>query len=129
MSRRSSGSRVRPTHAILAGVVATLVVGGAAAACDPTATSVGPGGECFVATDCQPGLVCLEQPNKTRICSSDLSRVAGQTPPDGGNAADDGGEGGMTDGPISPADATTDRTLVQDTGVKDTGGGADTGSE
>ena len=41
-------------------------------ACTPTADPVGRGGECFLAIDCAPGLVCLEQSNKTRMCSDDL---------------------------------------------------------
>lgn len=69
-----------------------------ASACTSKASAVGAGGECFLATDCAPGLVCIEQANKTRICSDDLSRVAGRTPPDGAVAADAGdeaGEGGV----------------------------------
>ena len=67
-------------------------------ACSPTYTPVGPGGECFVATDCAAGLVCLEQPNKTRICSDDLTGVAGRARPDGS----------APDGAASAQEASTD---------------------
>jgi hypothetical protein len=103
------------------GFVATLAIGSAFVACDTSSSAVGPGGECFLATDCAPGLVCLEQPNKTRICSDDLSRVAGRPPPEGGNEEEgEGGmEGGRTDGPITPADSSSGNP--QDTGTRDTG--------
>jgi hypothetical protein len=90
-------------------------------ACSSKSNPVGPGGECFLAADCAPGLVCVEQPNKTRQCSDDLSRVAGR-PPEEGGAADDGaaGEGG--------SDAPSDRvTPPADTGPRDTGTVVDTG--
>lgn len=88
-------------------------------ACGSKSNPVGPGGECFLATDCMPGLVCLEQPNKTRVCSDDLSRVTGRPPPEAGVALDDAGEGGRPDGasvdaPIGPP-------------PEDSGGGQDTG--
>lgn len=57
-------------------------------ACTAKTTSVGPGGECFLATDCAPGLICIERPDKTRICSDDLSRVTGRPPAEGGAARD-----------------------------------------
>src|SRR5689334_1338756 len=71
-----------------------LVVG----SCTVKSNPVGSGGECFLAADCAPGLVCVEQPNKTRLCSDDLERVAGRPPPEGG-AADTGAQDGTTDAP------------------------------
>jgi hypothetical protein len=53
-------------------------------ACSTSSPPVNRGGECFLATDCAPGLVCVEQANKGRTCSDDLTRVAGQAPPEGG---------------------------------------------
>jgi hypothetical protein len=107
-------------RAVSVGFIATLGIGSAFVACNTSSSAVGPGGECFLATDCAPGLVCLEQPNKTRICSDDLSRVAGRPPPEGGPAEEgEGGmEGGRTDGP-TPSDSSSGNP--QDTGARDTG--------
>lgn len=81
---------------------------------------MGPGGECFLATDCAPGLVCVEQANKTRICSDDLNRVAGRTPPDGAAAEQDGStDGASTDGPVTPRDSGVRDTSAP---LPDTGG-------
>ena len=80
--------------------VATLLL---ASACASKANLVSAGGECFLATDCAPGLVCVEQQNKNRVCSDDLTRVAGRTPPEAG-----AGEAGdaQTDGAIVQPDGT-----------------------
>jgi hypothetical protein len=67
-------------------------------ACASRAGAVGSGGECYLASDCAPGLVCVEQSNHTRICSDDVSRIAGQAPPDGGGPAMDGGDASARDG-------------------------------
>jgi hypothetical protein len=83
-----------------------------ASAC-ATATAAGPGGECSLAADCAPGLVCVEQANKTRICTTDLARVAGKRPPDA--AADDGG---ATDGEAPDRQSPP---VVEDSGGGDTG--------
>jgi hypothetical protein len=82
------------------------------------------GAACFLAGDCEPGLVCVPQDNGNRICSDDLSQVAGKGPPDA--AADvragEAGEGGdaPADGP--PTDGPPPDT-GQDTGPADTGSG------
>ncbi len=75
---------------------------------------VGKGGECSLATDCAPGLICIPQKD-TRVCSDDLSNVAGKPPPDGGAA--EAGEGGDADlDQLAP----DDRTTPMDTGTPDT---------
>lgn len=102
-----------------AGFLVTVGVGTGLSACSATSDPIGPGGECFLASDCAPGLVCVEQPNKARVCSDDLTRVAGRTPPDG--AAEEQGEGGadaQTDGPPVPP---------RDSGTPDTGPKPDSG--
>lgn len=80
-------------------------------ACTSNVSPVGLGGECFIATDCLTGLICVEQANKTRICTDDLSRVAGRPPPT------DAGEAGVTDG--SKADVSV--PPLEDTGAPDSG--------
>jgi len=104
----------------MVGFIATLGLGSTFIACSTSASNVGPGGECFLATDCAPGLVCLEQANKTRICSDDLSRVAGRPPPEGGMEEQEAGEGGPPPDPDaqSPADSSSGNP---DTGPRDTG--------
>ena len=42
----------------------------------------GNGGECFVTTDCQEPLVCVEQKDKSRVCSDNLDSVVGDRPPE-----------------------------------------------
>ena len=97
----------------LTSALAVLVVG---SACTAKVTQVGAGGECFLASDCAPGLICIEQANKPRICSDDLSRVAGRPPAEPGADEDGGdGEGGVPDG--SAGDVTQP---PPDTGVPDT---------
>jgi hypothetical protein len=102
----------------LAATVGVLAVGGA---CTSKPSAVGPGGECFLATDCAPGLICVEQPDKTRSCSDDLSRVAGRSPPEAGAGEGDAANDGSLDGALS--DGTTPRpdSGLPDTGTPDTG--------
>ena len=96
-------------------------------ACGTDTSLSGPGDECFAATDCQAGLVCVPQRGGSRLCSNDLTMVAGRPPPEAGAAADgeagaDGSaEGSTTDAPA--ADTSTPDTSVPDTSVADTGGG------
>ena len=111
-------ARVRRLRAVLAVALAVGMLGAVgtlAFACAPETSPVGPGGECFVASDCEPGLVCVPQRGGARQCSSDLSQVVGRPPPEGG-AADTGGDG-PADGP--PADASGQDTGAPDTGVVD----------
>jgi hypothetical protein len=90
-------------------------------ACGSKASLVGEGAECFLATDCLPGLVCVEQSNKARVCSADLERVAGEPPSPG-----DGDDGGAADaaegGAIAPDGAPDAREgPPPDAGPRDTG--------
>lgn len=99
--------------------------GGLLGACSKDNAAVPLGGECDFASDCAPGLVCVEQRNKSRICTDDLTGVAGEPPGqgeegDGGEGEGGAGEGGMTDGPPVGPDTGTDAGSVTDTGV-DTG--------
>lgn len=101
-----------------AGLVAIMM------ACSVETSRVGAGGECFLASDCEPGLVCVPQRNGARICSNDLTEVAGRPPPEAG-ARDASEAGDATD---EGGDATTDAPVVDapvDTGadVADAGPG------
>jgi hypothetical protein len=99
-----------------------LLWGGFVGACSKQNAAIDRGGECFFASDCAPGLICVEQRDKgIRICTDDLSGVAGDPPDMGeeGDGGDEAGEGGVTDGPIVN-DTGTDQN-VTDTGVVDTG--------
>lgn len=101
---------------LVAGSLAVCAMAGLAfAACDADTTRVGAGAECFLATDCEPGLVCVPQQNGSRICSSDLSRVAGRPPPEAGPR--DAGEAGDADEDAEVPDAGEDAPV--DTGIAD----------
>ena len=94
-------------------IPAVLVV-----ACSSSTALVAAGGECFAASDCAPGLVCVPlQKDGPRVCSADLSQVTGRPPAEA--AAPDAGD---ADAPVSDADpdTSTPDTGV-DTGVKDAG--------
>lgn len=101
---------------LLVAVPIAAAFGLAFLACNANTTRVGAGAECFLATDCEPGLVCVPQQNGSRICSSDLSRVAGRPPPDAGPR--DAGEAGDADEDATVEDSGQDAPV--DTGV-DTG--------
>jgi hypothetical protein len=115
---RSFRCRVTPIARLLAiALTTTLGLVVLASACNSKSGAMNAGDECFLATDCAPGLICIEQANKTRICSDDLSRVAGRPPPEGGAEEGDAAidEGGLSDAPL------TDRTEPPpDTGLPDT---------
>lgn len=98
--------------------------------CSTTTEAVPYGGECFVASDCAPGLVCITQPNGARACTDDLSGSTGDPPgtgggTDGGGAADGAAaeDGGEADGGPSPEDAggTPDSGGMPDAGRPDAG--------
>lgn len=113
-------------RSLAAGLTATLlVVVLVASACAPQSSRVGAGGECFLATDCAPGLICIEQADKTRLCSDDLSRVAGRPASDGGAEADGAvGEGGTSDdGAVADG-----ASQPPDTGAPDTSTPSDAGA-
>lgn len=96
-------------------------------ACSKDNAAIDRGGECFFASECAPGLICVEQRDKgIRICTDDLSEVAGDPPGMGEeDASDEGGEGGEADGPVVIADTGSDQNVATDTGGQDTG--VDTG--
>lgn len=90
-------------------------------ACAQDPERVGAGGECFVASDCAPGLVCVPQRGGARACSSDLSQVVGRPPAmgDAGNAdaeADGPDEGSVPEG---GPDTSVPDTSVPDTSLPD----------
>lgn len=101
----------RPLAVGLTGTLGLLV----ASACGSGGSPVGRGGECFLATDCAPGLVCIEQANKTRVCSDDLSDVTGRRPESRQEEAGADEGGAIPDGEVPDT-----RTPVPDTGAPDT---------
>jgi hypothetical protein len=92
------------------------------AACTPDTPLVGAGGECFAASDCEPGLVCVPQRGGARQCSSDLSMVAGRQPPEGGRPVE-AGDGEAGDGPMPSEGGEPDSNMPDaskpDTSVAD----------
>lgn len=92
--------RERPFRALFA--LATVLSLATAAACK-TATLAPQGGECALATDCEPGLVCLTNKDGTRACGSDLSGVT--------KPVDPGQKDTGTDAPTADAD-TPDAPVV-----------------
>ncbi len=94
-------------------VIGSITVGAILFACAAQTSLSGAGQECFAATDCQDGLVCVPQRGGARLCSDDLSQVTGRPPPEAGAAAEAGGDG--------PREATpTDGPAAQDTSMPDT---------
>lgn len=100
------------------------------AACSSNGEQASAGGECFLATDCAPGLICVEQRDGTRRCSDDLTSVVGKPPGEAGaaenDAAGEGGDavapndaGGGNDSATQP-DTSQPDTSVPDTSVPDT---------
>jgi len=92
-----------PGFATIAGVAGLLF------ACAQESSAVGPGGECFLASDCQPGLVCVPQPSGARVCSADLTGFEGNPP------AEAGGDAAVPDD--APADGGQDTSVIMDTGA------------
>ena len=72
-----------------------------AAGCGSKAKLAGNGQECYLATDCAAGLVCLPTKAGNRVCGNDLSGVQKEPPPamrqDAGDDAGDAGEAGAGD--------------------------------
>ena len=102
--------------ALVAAVFTAIIL--LAAACAPKNSASAKGQECFAASDCEPGLVCVPQRSGARICSDDLSQVTGQPPAEAGRA--DAGDA-TTDGPAADAPADAPQDTGVDTGVKDAG--------
>ena len=95
-----------------------MVAGLIVLACAQESSPVGPGGECFVASDCAAGLVCVPQRGGARQCTDDLSQVMGRPPP---GPTDSGAGDGPTDG--SDDGSPQEEGGNPDTGTPDTGGG------
>ena len=60
------------------GAIGSILVAcltGLTGACSSASSLVPQGGECFAATDCAAGLVCIPRKDGTRACDSDLSSV------------------------------------------------------
>lgn len=101
---------------VVAVVLAPVVVAVAAGSgCRERAGLVDRGGECFLATDCAAGLVCVDQGNGIRTCTDDLSEVVGEPPPDGAMPVD-AGEGGDAPRDAPPNDGNPPIDAGQDTG-------------
>jgi hypothetical protein len=69
-------------------------------------------------------LICIEQPDKTRACSNDLSRVTGKTPEVGGEedaAPARDAEAGRPDATTPPRDSSVPETNVPDAAPVDSG--------
>ncbi len=102
----------------------TTGIGTAFFACGVEARLSAKGEECFVASDCVPGLVCVPQRSGARFCTDDLSQVTG-TPREAAEdaAGGDGEADAQDDAPSVPEDSGGDDTGVgvPDTGVPDTG--------
>ena len=92
-------------------------------ACSTHGKTVPLGGECFQATDCGDGVVCVPQADGKRICSTDISGIvsvedAGGPPPaDAGDAgsSDAGPDAARTD--AAPKDAAPPDSEPPDTGA------------
>jgi hypothetical protein len=104
---------------VAAVALAPIVVVGA---CRERAGLVDRGGECFLATDCALGLVCVDQGEGIRTCTDDLSEVAGEPPPDGAMPPEAGGDA-PRDAPRNDANPPIDSG--QDTGQPPVDAGED----
>ena len=98
-------------------VIGAITLGLVAFACAAKTSLSGPGEECFAATDCADGLVCVPQRGGARLCSDDLSQVTGRPPPEGGAAAEAGGDGPKE---ANPGDGPGQDTSMPDTSMPDT---------
>ena len=99
------------TGSVVAACIAFL-----AGACSSAASLVPKGGECFAATDCAAGLVCIPRKDGTRACDSDLTSV--EKPATG--ASTDAGAPAADAGPADDAATSTDATAPRpDGGSKD----------
>jgi hypothetical protein len=110
-----------PSYASLVGSRSTWhLAPWALVACSSAPALQGPGGRCFLVSDCKKSLVCVTQADNSRICSSDLSGIVKTEdsgtlarPPmaDAGHVADvavpsSGDEGGSDGGPGAMDDAS-----------------------
>lgn len=104
----------RSSRWVLAAALSGFAVAGLGLlACSSSPKLVGAGGECFQATDCEPGLICAPQKKGPRVCSSDLTGVQSTEPGPGNDAATDG----AADAPAPPGDgAVADVASPSDSG-------------
>jgi hypothetical protein len=117
--------RARLFEAVTFGAAGALALVLLPAACGSSDGSVGPGGECSLATDCALGLICIEQENGARACSDDLTRVAGDPPSNGrGDMDANASDAPVSDAPPPPQDSGGD-TARPDTGGPLLDSGAD----
>jgi hypothetical protein len=115
--RAARGGRWARAAVVVAPIFLSVMV---PLACATPSVLVGAGGECFVASDCAPGLVCVPQRGGARACSSDLSQVVGRPPGEAGTAdaaADGDDEGSAPD--AGGQDASVPDTSAPDTSVVD----------
>ena len=114
--RRSlTPTRTRGAMRVIGGVVLAGIAG-LAGACSSAASLVPQGGECFVATDCAAGLVCIPRKDGTRACDSDLSTI--EKPATG--TGKDAGAPATDAAPADDATTSTDATAPPpDAGSKD----------
>ncbi len=97
----------------LAFIGAACVAGVLIAACSAAPKLVEEGGACAVTADCARGLVCVPQPSKARVCTSDLSSIdrVPSRPPDAaadGDADGDGASDAIVPSDAPPADVVVD---------------------
>ena len=101
------------------GAIGSILVAcltGLTGACSSASSLVPQGGECFAATDCAAGLVCIPRKDGTRACDSDLSSV--EKPATG--TGTDAGAPATDAGPANDAATSTDATTPRpDAGPKD----------
>jgi hypothetical protein len=108
-------SRTRAASIAIAGVVLAAVAG-LTGACGSAASLVPQGGECFAATDCAAGLVCIPRKDGTRACDSDLSSVEKPATGAGTDAGAPAVDAAPADDATTSPDASTPRP---DAGAKD----------
>ena len=94
-------------------VIGSITAGVVTFACASQPSLSAAGEQCFAATDCVDGLVCVPQRDGSRLCSDDLSQVTGRPPPEAGAKMNEAGDG--------PSEANpTDGQGGQDTSMPDT---------
>jgi hypothetical protein len=118
-SPSSPTRRTRRSRAGVAVVIGLITVGAVMFACASQPSLSGPGEECFAATDCADGLVCVPQRGGSRLCSDDLSQVTGRPPPEGGAAMMEAGGDGPREGSATDGQGGQD-TSTPDTSMPDT---------
>jgi len=90
------------------GVATAVAVAGLPLGCS-SAKTVGAGGDCFQATDCAPGLVCVpvKVGGEQRVCTNDLTNIVSTEDAAADGAARPAGDAG-SDGAQPPKDGGGD---------------------